>query len=92
MARKNKIIQVPMSEDLLAELDAISRKQDRSRASVIREAAAEYITRADEAERERRYIEGLEKYGEALTEDEQEAWNKLQMDALEPEDFSDWKD
>lgn len=71
MARKNKIIPVPMSEDLVAELDAISQKQDRSRASVIREAAAEYITRANEAEKVRRYVEGYEQFPKG---EEERAW------------------
>lgn len=89
--RKKKIIQVPMSEDLVQELDTLSRRDDRSRASVIREAAVEYITRREEEEKERQYIEGLEKHGEAVDEDEAKAWFKLQMEALEPEDFSDWE-
>jgi metal-responsive CopG/Arc/MetJ family transcriptional regulator len=88
--KKNKIIQVPMSEDLLAELDALSKKQDRSRASLIREAAAEYLTRTEEAEKERQYIEGLEKHG-----DDYEEWGEIQIanlpEDMEPEDFSDWR-
>jgi predicted DNA-binding protein len=90
VVKKNKIIQVPMPEDLLAELDALSEKQERSRASLIREAAAEYLTHAEEAEKERRYIEGLEKYGEGMDDAEAEAWTRLALSSLEPEDFSDW--
>jgi metal-responsive CopG/Arc/MetJ family transcriptional regulator len=72
--KRSKIIQVPMSEDLLKELDALSREQDRSRASLIREACAEYIANAEEAEKVRQYIEGYEKF----PEDEEDAiWARI---------------
>ncbi len=72
--KKNKIIQVPMSEDLLGELDALSQQQDRSRASLIRQACAEYLASAEEAEKTSRYIEGYEKFPE---DEEDAAWAKM---------------
>lgn len=59
--KKNKIIQVPMPEELVESLDRMSYERGESRAFVIREAAAKYVADADEAEAVRQYIEGYEK-------------------------------
>ena len=72
--KKNKIIQVPMPEDLLGELDALSQQQDRSRAALIREACAEYLASAEEAEKSRQYVEGYEKFPE---DEDDVAWAKM---------------
>jgi metal-responsive CopG/Arc/MetJ family transcriptional regulator len=64
MARK-KIIQVPMPEELVYALDDLSHKRDLSRSALIREAAAQYIANAEEAQKVRQYIEGYEKHPES---------------------------
>lgn len=62
--KKSKIIQVPMPEELVESLDRLSYERGESRAFVIREAAAKYVARAEDAEKARRYIEGYEKFPE----------------------------
>jgi len=52
--KKSKIIQIPMPEELLRELDELSQKRGESRSAVIREACAKYVTTVDKAERDRR--------------------------------------
>jgi metal-responsive CopG/Arc/MetJ family transcriptional regulator len=69
--KKNKIIQVPMPEDLVASLDRLSSEMGESRSWVIREAAAKYIASADEAEAVRRYIQSYE------DDPEDEEWGML---------------
>jgi metal-responsive CopG/Arc/MetJ family transcriptional regulator len=69
--KKNRIIQVPMPEDLVASLDKIAYELGEPRAYVIREAAARYVTDTEEAEKVRQYIEGYEKYPE---DEEDLAW------------------
>ena len=86
--KKNKIIQVPMTEDLVGDLDALSREQDRSRASLIREACAEYIANAEEADKVRRYIDAYERFPEDA--EEFADLRRAAIEAMEPEDFSDW--
>ena len=72
--KKNKIIQVPMPEDLLGELDTLSQQQDRSRAALIREACAEYLASAEEAKKTRQYVAGYEKFPE---DEGDAAWAKM---------------
>ena len=90
MKKKSKIIQVPMPEDLVAKLDAISSEVEESRSFVIREAVAKYITAREEAEAIRKYVESYEKYPESP--DVGEAQMVMIAGVLEPEDFSDWPD
>jgi metal-responsive CopG/Arc/MetJ family transcriptional regulator len=68
MKRKTKIIQVPMSKELLQRLDEASRGRGESRAAIIREACAQYIASAEKAELVRRYIEGYERFPEPAEE------------------------
>ncbi len=56
MARK--IIQVPVEDNLLEALDAMSQSQKRSRADLIRQACREYLARQRIEELDRRYAEG----------------------------------
>ncbi len=72
--KKNKIIQVPVPEDLLRELDELSEKRDQSRAALIREACAEYMANLAEAEADRRYIRS---YTEMPETDEEREWGEL---------------
>ncbi len=59
-----KVIQVPIDEDLLKELNSLSKKQHKARAEVIREACAHYITEVEEEELDRIYIEGYKRIPE----------------------------
>lgn len=68
--KKNKIIQVPMPEDLVEKLDKLSYEMGESRSFVLREAAAKYIRDAQEAEDVRRYIESYTK--EPMTQEEKD--------------------
>jgi predicted transcriptional regulator len=56
--KKAKIIQVPVQEDLLNQLDRLAEESGESRSSVIREACAEYITSRELAEKIRQYEQG----------------------------------
>jgi metal-responsive CopG/Arc/MetJ family transcriptional regulator len=74
MSKKTKIIQVPMPEDLVAKLDYVSQQQERSRSALLREAAAQYISRLDEAEKVKQYVEGYERYPE---DEDDVAWAEM---------------
>ncbi len=65
MARKTKIIQVPMPPELVETLDALSDKQDISRSALIREACAKYVTSSQEAEWDRQSEEGYARFPES---------------------------
>ena len=60
--KKSRIIQVPMPESLVYSLDRLSEERGESRSAILREAAAQYVANADEAEKLRRYVEGYEKH------------------------------
>ncbi len=91
MAKKAKIIQVPMPAELVESLDELSEKQDVSRSALIREACAKYLTSTEEAEKIRRYIEGYTKYPEEISNEEAEARLRLAAEVWGDEDFSDWE-
>jgi metal-responsive CopG/Arc/MetJ family transcriptional regulator len=55
---KDRIIQVPMNDELLRALDLASRQRGLSRAALIRTASEEYLRRLDEEEADREYEEG----------------------------------
>ena len=74
MRKKTKIIQVPVPEDLLEALDRLSNERGESRSSVIREACAEYIASVEEAEADRRYVEGYTRFPE---DEEDEGWGEF---------------
>lgn len=87
---RKKVIQVPIPEDLLATLDRHSKEAGTSRAALIREACAEYITRSEEEELHRRDVEGYTKYPEVLSEEEKEWRIQNAATVWGDEDFSDW--
>ena len=66
MKKKSKIIQVPVPEDLLRELDELSQKRGESRSAVIREACAKYVTSLEENDLDRQYIEGYARMREKM--------------------------
>ncbi len=53
-----KVIQVPVDEELLKNLNSLSKKQRKTRSEVIREACVTYLARAKEEEMDRIYREG----------------------------------
>ncbi len=75
MRRKRpKIIQVPVPEELLRQLDELSERRDQSRSALIREACATYIASLKEAEADRRYIRS---YTETPETEEEKEWAEL---------------
>lgn len=88
MAKKAKIIQVPMPPELVESLDALSDKQEVSRSALIREACTKYLTSAQEAEWDRQYTEGYTKY----PEDDEGGWrDRNAAQVWGDEDFSEWE-
>jgi predicted DNA-binding protein len=59
-----KVIQVPVDEELLIALDQTSRKQNKARAELIREACQCYLERVESEELDRLYKEGYERVPE----------------------------
>jgi len=59
-----KVIQVPVDKELLTALDQTSRKQNRARAELIREACQCYLTQMESEELDRLYQQGYEKMPE----------------------------
>ena len=59
-----KVIQVPVNEELLKNLNNLSRKQRKSRSEVIREACVIYLARVKEEEMDRIYREGYKRIPE----------------------------
>jgi metal-responsive CopG/Arc/MetJ family transcriptional regulator len=60
-----KVIQVPMDNELLAELDRLSSDRHVSRAELIRESCEEYLRGTKVAERESAYLKGYLKHPES---------------------------
>ena len=89
MSKRNKIIQVPIQEDLLGILDAVSRERGQSRAAFIREACAQYVASLREAELDRQYVEGYLKFPEDPAEGE--AWIKNAAEVWGEESWEDLK-
>jgi metal-responsive CopG/Arc/MetJ family transcriptional regulator len=65
MSSFNKIIQVPLDEQLLAELDRASREGKRSRAALIREACQRYLRQLREAAQDDAYEQGYRRHPES---------------------------
>ena len=91
MARKKpKIIQVPVNEDLLEQLDAYSAERGQSRSAFIREACAEYVAKLTEEELDRQYVESYRNFPES---DEDDEWRmKMIAEVWGEESFEDWLD
>ena len=60
-----KVIQVPVDEKLLSSLDNLSKKQNKSRSELIRQACEEYLGQIDSEEQDRLYQQGYERLPEA---------------------------
>lgn len=59
-----KVIQVPVDEDLLESLDRESKKQNKARAELIRQACERYLRQLENEELDKLYLEGYEKIPE----------------------------
>ena len=59
-----KVIQVPVDEELLIALDRVSRKQQKARAELIREACQRYLEQVEAEELDRLYQQGYERLPE----------------------------
>jgi len=79
MAKSSKIIQVPMSEQLLYRIDEASKRREQSRSAFIREACVNYIADIKEAKLIQQYERGYERVPEG---EEDEAWAKMGEERL----------
>ncbi|MBE0431062.1 MAG: ribbon-helix-helix protein, CopG family [Dehalococcoidia bacterium] len=68
-----KVIQVPVDQGLLGALDRMSRRQNRARAELIREACQAYLAGLESEEMDRLYQEGYERLPEELRLGEMQA-------------------
>jgi metal-responsive CopG/Arc/MetJ family transcriptional regulator len=59
-----KVIQVPVDRELLVSLNMASKKQQRARAELIREACLIYLRQVEEEEMDKIYRRGYEKMPE----------------------------
>ncbi len=59
-----KVIQVPVDEELLKDLDNLSKKQRKARSELIRQACQIYLQQAKQEEMDRLYQQGYEKIPE----------------------------
>ena len=66
MTKNSKIIQVPMEEDLLKQIDATASIVAESRAAFIREACQQRLKSLHAKELDRLYIEGHQAHPEDL--------------------------
>jgi len=53
-----KVIQVPVDEELLKNLDSLSKKQRRARSEVIRQACSRYLQQVEYEELDKVYQQG----------------------------------
>ncbi len=61
-----KVIQVPIDEVLLHELDKLSGKQSKSRSEVIRQACQQYLDQMEFEELDKIYQQGYERSPEKV--------------------------
>lgn len=82
---EKQVIQVPVEDELLKELDQESKKQQKSRAEIIRLACRHYLKRRAVEEMERIYIKGYEEIPE--TPDFAISQEKMLADVLPEESW-----
>ncbi len=61
-----KVIQVPVDEGLLKDLNTVSRKQHKARSELIRQACRQYLRQVEQAEMDRLYQQGYLKVPEEV--------------------------
>ncbi len=59
-----KVIQVPIDEDLLRELDDLSRKRHMARSALIRQACSNYLQQVERERLDRLYQQGYDRIPE----------------------------
>ena len=59
-----KVIQVPFDEELLSDMDRLSKSNGQARAEVIREACRQYLRRVERDRMDEVYKKGYEKMPE----------------------------
>ncbi len=76
---KKKVIQVPMPEDLLDQVDAAAELKGASRSALIREACVEYIASNRKADLIRQDIEGYTRLPESAADSEWRSRNAAEV-------------
>ena len=71
MVVPKKVVQVPIDEELLRELDRVSKGAHKARSELIREACREHLRRIRREEQDRAYVEAYRKIPESPE------WGKL---------------
>ena len=59
-----KVIQVPVDDELLKDLNQLSKKQRKTRAELIRQACQRYLRQVEDEELDRLYQQGYERVPE----------------------------
>jgi metal-responsive CopG/Arc/MetJ family transcriptional regulator len=59
-----KVIQIPLDEELLKNLNSLSKKQSRTRAAVIRQACTRYLRQVENEDLDRIYQSGYQRIPE----------------------------
>jgi metal-responsive CopG/Arc/MetJ family transcriptional regulator len=77
--KRYKVVQIPVSEDLLERLDAASKQRDQSRSAFIREACTKYLAEIREAKLVEQYERGYERMPEG---EEEDSWAKMGEERL----------
>lgn len=80
----NKIIQIPLDEELLDGLNALSKSRSQSRSALIREACRRYMRKIEEEEFDRLYEESYRRFPEPV--EENEALLRLAAQAFDPDE------
>ncbi len=75
MARRQTLVQ--LTDDLVEVLDAIAAKRGETRSALIRSALEGFVKDEDEAEKDRRMVEGYTKFPPG-TEDDPPEWGTLE--------------
>jgi metal-responsive CopG/Arc/MetJ family transcriptional regulator len=80
-----KVIQVPFDDDLLKEVNYVSKKKHKKRAELIREACKQYLLSIKNEELDRIYVRGYERIPEET--DLGEAQVAILSEVLPPEEW-----
>ncbi len=80
MARRQTLVQ--LTDDLVLVLDAIAAKQGTTRSALIRTVLEHFVKEEDEAEKDRRMVEGYTRIPPG-TEDDPPEWGTLEAWAEE---------
>jgi metal-responsive CopG/Arc/MetJ family transcriptional regulator len=75
MAKRKQVL-VQLSDELVERLDKVAAGEETSRSAVVREAVTRYVIDKENEEKERRWIEGYERYP---VTDEERAWGEFAL-------------